>query len=363
MDVEAKVAVVKSIAQEVVTEQELRELFESNDHPIAYDGFEPSGKAHLPIGVYRPLLLKELLSTGVKFNLLLADSYAWINEKMGGDLEKVRVVGKYFLEVWKAAGVPMDKVTVVWHKQFFDDPDYWKKVILVAKSHSEARTKRALTIAGRKEEEISQVAQLFYPSMQAADVFQLDCDLCQLGMDQRKANMLCRDVAEKLKWKKPVVASHRMLLGLDGIQSASASDEGERRLEKEIDAKMSKSKPNTCIFVHDGKAQIADKIAKAYCPPKITEGNPVLEYAKEIVFRSKKEIVVERPQKFGGNAAYNSFADLEKDFCEGKLHPMDLKNTVARELDELITPIRTHFEKNTAARKLYEQVAGFEVTR
>ncbi|MEK6923641.1 MAG: tyrosine--tRNA ligase, partial [Candidatus Micrarchaeota archaeon] len=293
---------------------------------------------------------------------LLADSFAWINGKMDGDLDNVHAVGEYFIEVWKAAGVPTSKVEFVWHKQLFDDGEYWKKVILIAKEHSEARTKRALTIAGRKEDDVKQVAQLFYPSMQAADVFQLGVDICQLGIDQRKANMLARDVAEKLGWKKPVSASHKMLLGLNGMQSASAADE-ETKQDAEIDAKMSKSKPETCIFVHDSREEIARKLAKAYCPAKIVEGNPVLEYFEEIVFRAKSEVTVARPAKFGGDESFANYRELEAAFVAGKLHPLDLKNAATQEIDALVMPIRKHFETNARARNLLEKVSAIQVTR
>src|SRR3989338_6302379 len=115
MDSETRLQLLKGIAQEIVTEEELKTLVESKSNLIAYDGFEPSGLAHLPVGVYRPLLLKDLLKANVKFKLLLADSFAWINEKLEGDLENIRVVGKYFLEVWKASGLDLSKVEVVWH--------------------------------------------------------------------------------------------------------------------------------------------------------------------------------------------------------------------------------------------------------
>ena len=363
MDSETRLALLKGISQEIVTEAELVTLLETNSRPIAYDGFEPSGLAHLPVGLYRPLLLKDLLKANVKFKLLLADSFAWINEKVDGDLDSIRVIGKYFLEVWKAAGLDMTKIQVVWHKDLFDDSEYWKKVLLVAKNHTEKRTKRALQIAGRGEE-TAHAAQLFYPSMQIADVFQLDVDICQLGLDQRKANMLAREVADKLKWKKPVALHHRMLLGLDGITSASASDEA--GIDMEINAKMSKSKPNTCIFVHDTAEQIKAKINTAFCPVKIVQGNPILEYNKEIIFRALNglsEVTIERPTKFGGTVSYATYGEMEADFVNGKLHPMDLKNSTAVNLDALISPIRTHFENNKAAKKLYEQVKTFSVTR
>lgn len=72
---------------------------------------------------------------------------------------------------------------------------------------------RCCTIMGRKEGEELTAAQIFYPSMQCADIFFLKADICQLGMDQRKVNMLAReycDLAEpKIKFK-PVILSHRM---------------------------------------------------------------------------------------------------------------------------------------------------------
>ncbi len=360
MDSGTRLQLLQGIAQEIVTFEELKELVETKSKIVAYDGFEPSGFAHLPVGIYRPLLLRDLFKANVKFKLLLADSFAWINEKVEGDLENIRVVGKYFVEVWKASGLDMSKVEVVWHKEHFDDSEYWKKVMLVAKNHTENRTRRALQIAGRGDD-VVHVAQLFYPSMQVADVFQLDVDICQLGLDQRKANMLAREIAEKMKWKKPVALHHRMLLGLDGMSSASASDEVS--IDKEINAKMSKSKPNTCIFVHDSVEQIKQKINAAYCPAKVKQGNPILEYSREIIFRAFKEMKVERNAKFGGDVVYTSFEELENDFTAGKLHPMDLKNSIAIYLDKLISPIRTHFEKDKSAKKLFEQVKTFNVSR
>ena len=40
----------------------------------------------------------------------VADWFALMNDKMGGDLDKIQTVGKYLIEVWKAAGMNMDRV-------------------------------------------------------------------------------------------------------------------------------------------------------------------------------------------------------------------------------------------------------------
>lgn len=366
MDIETKLSLVKGIAEEIVTEQELRSLFETNQKPIAYDGFEPSGFAHLPFGIYRPLILKDLVKAGVRFKLFLADWHGWVNNKMGGDLEKIKGVGNYFKEVWKAAGVDTKKVEFIWASDIMDN-EYWKKVIQIAKNASVKRSTRALSIMGRKEGELLETAQYFYPMMQVADIFQLNVDICQLGLDQRRANMMARDIAPKLGWKKPIMVSHHMLMGLDGMKNpdsaVKAGFDSNKKIDQEISAKMSKSKPDSAIFVHDTKSEIKKKLNSAFCKPKDIENNPVLDYCKEIIFRSFKEFKVERPEKFGGDLFFHNYHSLQQSFKKGDLHPMDLKNATSVYLDKLIEPIRTHFEKNKKAKDLYNFVKKQKVTR
>lgn len=130
---------------------------------------------------------------------------------------------------------------------------------------------------GRKETDEMSAAQIFYPCMQAADVFFLKADICQLGMDQRKVNMLaryaprtrfwgysanahstspatcslasylscrCREYAGTKKMRfKPVIISHHMLMGL-----------------KEGQEKMSKSDPDSAIFMEDAAEDVKRKV-------------------------------------------------------------------------------------------------------
>jgi tyrosyl-tRNA synthetase len=361
MDIETRLSLIKGVGEEIVTEQELRELLQSNDHPIAYDGFEPSGIAHLPFGVLRPMLLKDMLSAGIHFKLLLADSFAWINNKMDGDLDKIKKVGEYFIEVWKAAGVE-GNVEFVWASDMMADREYWKKVILIGKNTTVNRATRALTIMGRKEGELTETAQYFYPMMQTADIFHLKADICQLGLDQRRANMLARELGPKLGWHKPVVVSHHMLMGLEGVKQPEGYEEN-AKLDSEISSKMSKSKPSTCIYMHDSKEEIRKKINSAFCPEKQIEGNPIMEYSKHLIFRKFDCMKIERPAKFGGSIEFSSYAELESAYRSGTLHPMDLKNGVADGLDKMINPVREHFERNKKAKELYEFVKNAKITR
>jgi tyrosyl-tRNA synthetase len=63
---------------------------------------------------------------------------------------------------------------------------------------------------GRSEKHDLSAAQIMYPCMQCADVFFLGADVCQMGMDQRKVNMLAREYAEESGRRKPVILSHHM---------------------------------------------------------------------------------------------------------------------------------------------------------
>lgn len=357
MDTETKIELIKDFAEEIVSEDELKNLFETNSNPTAYDGFEPSGIAPIHFGLLRAANLRNMLKAGIKFKLYLADYFAFINNKLGGDLENIRIAGKYFIEVWKACGIDIDKVEIVWAKDIMDGIEYWDKTLKVAREITLDRNLRAITIMGRRQGESLSMGQLFYPPMQVTDIFHMNIDICQLGMDQRRANMLARDVADKLKWKKPVAVHHHILLGLQGLQQKESKE------ETILTSKMSKSDPRSCIYVHESNEELKKKISSAYCPEKKEEGNPLLEYSKYLIFKNVKEMKIERPAKFGGTVSFENYNELKEAYVKGQLHPVDLKNAVTYELEKMIKPVREHFEKNKKAKELYNLVKSFQITR
>lgn len=159
-------------------------------------------------------------------------------------------------------------------------------------------------------------------------------------MDQRKVNMLAREYCDDIGRKeKPIIISHHMLSGL-----------------KEGQAKMSKSDPDSAIFMEDTEDDVRRKIKKAFCPEKIIEGNPILDYAKNIVFESFGEFLIKREAKNGGDLFFKTYADLEAEFVAGNLHPSDLKVNVAEAINKLLQPVREHFTKDAYARKLLETI-------
>ncbi|MCD6114201.1 MAG: tyrosine--tRNA ligase [Thermoprotei archaeon] len=358
MDVEGKLRLITRNVSEVVTLDELKVKIESGVKLRAYLGFEPSGLFHIGWIIWANKF-KDFIKADVETILLEATWHAMINDKLGGVMENIRKCAKYVVHSLRALGVDTDKVKVVDAEDLASDKDYWMLVIKVAKNASLARVKRALTIMGRREDEAElDFSKLIYPPMQVADIFYLKVNIALGGMDQRKAHMLARDVAEKLKIEKPIAIHTPLLTGLQGIQRMETSE------ASILSAKMSKSKPYSAIFIHDSPDEIRSKIRKAYCPPKVVENNPVVEIAKYILFMKENFVLhIERPPKYGGPLDIYSYDELEKLYKEGKLHPLDLKNAVAEALIKYLEPVRKYFEINKEAHELLNFMLKTRITR
>ena len=360
MTTEEKLNLIKEVGEEITTEEELRKLIESGTPMVAYDGFEPSGLIHLPQGLLRAVNINKMIKSGCKFKVLVADWHAWANHKLDGDLDKIRITGQYFIEVWRASGMDLDNIEFVWGSDLVKQDGYWDLVMKIAVKNNLPRVIRTVQIMGREETDSLTASQILYPLMQAADIFILGANITQLGMDQRKVNMLAREIAEEVGYPKPIVVSHHMMLGL---LPPDDKREGESGVDRAIRLKMSKSKPESSIFMTDTKEDVERKISKAWCPEGVIEENPVLEYCKYIVFEKTDKMLIERPEKFGGNIEFLSYQDLEKAYLNKELFPLDLKNALAKYINEFLQPVRDHFEKSPEAKRLKEQVESFKVTR
>ncbi|MEM0480745.1 MAG: tyrosine--tRNA ligase [Candidatus Aenigmatarchaeota archaeon] len=366
MDIEKRLELIKRPpTEEIITEKELIELLETKDKIVAYDGFEPSGLMHLGSGILRAIKLQDFLDAKIDFILYIADWFAYLNNKFGGNMELIRKAGEYFIEGWKACGVDINKVKIVWNSELIKDVEYWETFLKISRLITLKRVLRAVTIAGRTEAEVKEPSLIIYPLMQATDIFMLNdkkgIDICQLGLDQRKVNMLAREIAEALGRKKPVAVHHHLLIGLQGPTKMKSFDENEK-ISEQISFKMSKSIPKSAIFIHDSEEEVKEKIRDAYCPPKQIENNPIIEIFKYIIFRKFDSVIIKREEKYGGNIEIQNYEELEKLYSEGKIHPLDLKNACAEYLNLILEPIRKHFEKGKA-RELYEIVKNAQITR
>ncbi len=131
---------------------------------------------------------------------------------------------------------------------------------------------------------------------------------------------------------------------------------------KEGQEKMSKSDPDSAIFMEDSAEDVSRKIKRAYCPPGQLAGNPCLDWIKHIVFGKFPTWTLERSDGNGGNITYNTFEELAADYEAGKLHPGDVKANLTRTLNGILEPVRQHFASGEP-KKLLEQVRKYQVTR
>ena len=316
--------------EEVVTAEEIKAL--SSTGAKAYIGIEPSGLPHIGTGFLWAKKMTEVYNQGVETTILLADWHAMINDKLGGDLDKIRESGETIMKTMRAFGLP-DGVKFVWAKDVVANSDYWKLLLQVAKNSNLARITRALPIMGRSEEEAEKdFSKYIYPLMQVTDIFYMNLDIAFGGMDQRHAHMLARDIAEKMGRKK-VISIHGSLLG---------SLKGSGRMD--TFKKMSKSDPDSAIFISDSREEVNRKLKGAFCPAGQVEGNPVMDLFRHVVFPYiDHEVTIHRPPKKGGELQVKSYNELESLYLKNEIHPMDLKSAAADSLNELIEPGRAVF--------------------
>lgn len=376
MNTEEKLNLIKKNTEEILTEESLKALIESGTPINHYIGFEISGKIHLGTGLMCMSKVKDFMDAGVNCSIFLADWHSWINDKLGGDMKVIQNVAvRYFKEGLKASlkcvGGDVDKIKFVLGSDLYHNNDeFWLTVIDVSKHTSLSRMERSITIMGRQEGGKVDFAKLIYPPMQVADIFVQGINMPQAGIDQRKAQVIGRDVAEKLTFKplkdnngniiKPSAVHHHLILGLGQPPEWPLTKEKMQELWSTL--KMSKSKPDTCVFIHDSPEEIRRKMKKAFCPEGEIEFNPVLDWCKSLVFPIQKEISIERPEKFGGNINYETYEQLEKDFIEKRLHPMDLKNGVAEAIINILEPARVHFEK-PEIKEMLDEMEQLIITR
>ncbi|GIQ90434.1 aminoacyl-tRNA synthetase, class Ic, partial [Kipferlia bialata] len=151
----------------------------------------------------------------------------------------------------------------------------------------------------------------------------------------------------KPRLQKPVIISHGMLKGLKGG-----------------DVKMSKSDPNSAVFVDDADKDVARKIKKAFCEFGNADNNPVLDYATRIIMPWAGPLLVHRSEEEGGDITYTETEALIQDFKEEKVHPKDLKAAVATGLGSLLQCVRDYFDNDTNGSKaVQEAVLKARVTR
>ena len=340
MDLEDRLVLIsREPTEEVVTERELRTILETVSYPNHYIGLEISGMLHLGSLILTGFKINDFIKAQVQCTVFLADWHSYINDKLYGSWSKIKEISEYYSDAFKyfCPGINIETGSELYHKT----DHYWEDIVRFSKLVSLQRTIRSLTIMGRTGGENLDIAQLLYPPMQSVDIKALDLDIVHAGMDQRKIHMLVREVFPKLGWKVPVSVHHHLLPGLsEPLKLGSEAWSG----NAEMFSKMSKSNPSSGILIHDDEEIIRNKINRGFCPLGTAENNPILELMRYVVFHEYDEIIIERPQKYGGSVVYATYKELEREYVEKKIHAMDLKNATAKYLNQIIEPVRNHFK-------------------
>ena len=361
MDTKEKIALISRNCQEILTEVDLKNLIESGTELKHYIGFEISGMVHLGTGLISMGKIADFIKAGVKCRILLADFHSYLNNKLGGNWENIRwATENYFkaglIASLKCFGVDEDQVEFITGRDLYENNlVHWETFMEVGKYVTLSRNLRSISIMGKQQGTDVDMSTLFYPPLQVADIFTLGANIVQAGMDQRKAHVIAKDVAKKLKINplknnkgeiiSPIAIHQNLIAGLTGPSKGENNEET---------LKMSKSKPNSAVFIHDTPDEIREKIKKAYAPPKEIEFNPLINWVETLVFWGEKtgNFKICRPEKFGGDIIYTQIDKLIEDYKSGGLFPLDLKNGLTDWLIEKLAPAREYFERPEAKKGL-----------
>lgn len=339
-----------------------------------YIGFEISGQIHIGTGLAAALKIKKLQDEGVICSIWLADYHTWLNNKLDGKIETIRLVanqyfGPVMAQCLKVVGGNLDNFEILhsenyYHNHKTNNQTFWDFDLSVGKELTLSRVLKSVSIMGKEAGDGVEFSTLRYPVMQVADAFFLQTHIVHAGLDQRKCHVLMREVAHKLaadfklrinsKSLAPLAIHHSLLHGL----LAPETKDGVTEI-----AKMSKSKPDSAIWVHDSEEEIRRKIKGAFCPmPNANQSleqiqneqfyNPILNWCQNLIYPAGQIIKLQRPEKFGGDKLYSTFEELQQDYFENKIHPMDLKNAVSNTLILWLEPIREYITSSPQGLEL-----------
>tara|TARA_B100000989_G_scaffold104827_1_gene76800 strand:+ start:1634 stop:2758 length:1125 start_codon:yes stop_codon:yes gene_type:complete len=307
-----------------------------------YVGFEPSGKAHIGWKVLS-IQLKRMLEADANVLIFLADWHAWVNDKFNGNMEDIQTTARYMEDTFRVLlGNPPEgegpgELRFVWASSIMDSGDYWARVLRCSKNMSLARVRRTFSIMGRSEDSSDgDLSRFFYPALQAADIFEMNIDVAIGGMDQRKAHMYMRDVADRWGWYK-ATCLHTPIIS--GLKSSGA------RMES-FDHKMSKSDPNGAILLHDSEKKLAKKMRKAYLDPE-NPASPVYELLEQIILPEFGKVTVTPKPEFGEPTVWHDVESFKNAISDGTLHPFDAKMGVAAGISKGLRAVNEYFEENS----------------
>jgi len=330
-----KIELIKRNTVEIIGEKELKLLLESDKKPVVYLGTAITGSPHVAYFTW-VIKLADFLKAGFKVKILLADLHGALDGTPWEILEKrYNYYEKIIPLMFKSFGVNIKNLEFVKGSSFELRRNYQEDLL---KLSTITNVKNVMKAASEvvKQGDNPKISGLIYPLMQALDEEYLGVDIQYGGLDQRKIFVLAGEILPKIGYKKRIHIMTPMIPGLIG-------------------QKMSASVKESKIDLLDDEKTVNQKINKAEC----VTGNPengLMAFLKYVLMVIKEDngqkFVIERDKKYGGNIGYENYNSLEKDFLSKKIHPLDLKNSLAKEINLLLLPIR---KKHKELLKLHKK--------
>ncbi|MAG79012.1 tyrosine--tRNA ligase [Candidatus Pacearchaeota archaeon] len=337
MSVDKRIELITRNLQEIIGEKELYKKLKSKKEFSIYWGTMPTGPVSL--AYFFPMLkISDFLKAGIKVKILLADLHSALDGVSWDLLEKRYKYYEMAINlILKTIGTDTKNLEFVKGSKFQLNKNYFNDLLKLSTFTTVNKAKHSASEAVKTARDNPKLAGLIYPLMQALDEEYLKADAQFAGLDQRKIMAYARDFLPKIDYKQRIELMSPMIRGLIGKQMSS-SIEGSK------------------IDLLDDEKTVRNKINKAeYIAGNLDNG--IISLLKYLIMVLKKDngkkFVVEREKKYGGNLEYSNYNEVEKDFINKKIHPLDLKNAVAKEINLLLTNFRNNKKLKEFFKKAY----------
>jgi len=336
MNISKRIELIKRNTKEVVTEQELKNLLKKKEKPVVYLGTAITGKPH--VGYYLWILkLADFLKAGFKVKVLLADLHGALDNAPWEELERrYDYYARLIPLMFKSVGMDIKDLEIVKGSEFQLKPEYSFDLLKMSSFASVRDSKKAASEVVKLGDN-PKLSGLIYPIMQSLDEYYLDADVQYGGIDQRKIMMFARENLPKIGYDSRIEIMTPLVQGLIG-------------------KKMSASNERSKIDILDDEKAIKEKLKAAEFVVGETD-NGVMAFLKYVIMvlkqDSKEKFIIKRSEKYGGDVEYKDYESIEKDVEQEKIHPLDLKNAVAEEINNLVSKIRKDKKVQELRKKAY----------
>jgi tyrosyl-tRNA synthetase len=322
MDIKKRLELIRRNTFEIIGDDELENLLKEKKKPVAYLGTAPTGKPHVGYFIWI-LKVADLLKAGFHVKILLADLHAALDNTPWTILDRRYDYYEVAIpEMVRAIGADVKELKFVKGSEMQLSPEYMYDILKMSSNVSVHDANKAASEVVKMGDN-PKLSGLIYPLMQAVDEEFLKVDVQLGGTDQRKIMVMARENLPKIGYDRRIEMMFPLLPGLVG-------------------KKMSASDPNSKIDILDDEKTVMKKVNKADCVEGDADNGLMvfLKYIIMVIKGDKKEkFIVERDKKFGGDVSYGNYDSILKDFVSKKLHPMDLKIAIAKEINLLLAKI------------------------